>query len=184
MANRSDREPGHPAECPGHHSPQSRVGPSSRIPSGPAVTRTTASTGRTQDCTRPTRQKLNSPLAMREPSTQDGLETTPSRRFAPDPTQSSEFPVGMLGSGHETNHLRTSESQTGQGLGNKASQNSKSGKSISRLCHGGACQRIRLKGQSGVLLRVLHPIHRLSFTGLAGTAYKERAYAHEALASS
>ena len=31
----------------------------------------TASTGRTQDCTRPTRQKLNSPLAMREPSTQD-----------------------------------------------------------------------------------------------------------------
>ncbi len=37
MANRSDREPGHPAGCPGRHSPQSRVGPSSRIPSGPAV---------------------------------------------------------------------------------------------------------------------------------------------------
>jgi hypothetical protein len=38
MANRSDREPGHPAECPRHHSLQSRVGPSSRIPSGPAAT--------------------------------------------------------------------------------------------------------------------------------------------------
>ena len=37
MANRSDREPGHPAECPRHHSLQSRVGPSSRIPSGPAA---------------------------------------------------------------------------------------------------------------------------------------------------
>jgi hypothetical protein len=37
MANRSDREPGHPAECPGRRSPRSRVGPSSRIPSGPAV---------------------------------------------------------------------------------------------------------------------------------------------------
>jgi hypothetical protein len=37
MANRSDREPGHPAVCPGRHSPRSRVGPSSRMPSGPAV---------------------------------------------------------------------------------------------------------------------------------------------------
>lgn len=37
MAYRSDREPGHPAERPRHHSLQSRVGPSSRIPSGPAV---------------------------------------------------------------------------------------------------------------------------------------------------
>ncbi len=37
MANRSDREPGHPAASPGRDSSQSRVGPSSRIPSGPAV---------------------------------------------------------------------------------------------------------------------------------------------------
>src|SRR6187402_3313966 len=54
MAHRSDREPGHPAECPRRHSLQSRVGPSSRIPSGPAVRRPTAPTGRTEDCTRPT----------------------------------------------------------------------------------------------------------------------------------
>jgi hypothetical protein len=38
MAHRSDREQGHPAECPRRHSLLSRVGPSSRIPSRPAVT--------------------------------------------------------------------------------------------------------------------------------------------------
>ena len=71
MAHRSDREPGHPAECPRRHSLHCRVGPSSRIPSGPAVKCTTASTGRTEDCTRPMRQILKSPLATREPSTED-----------------------------------------------------------------------------------------------------------------
>ena len=53
MAHRSDREQGHAAERPRHQSLQSRVAPSSRIPSGPAVRKTAASTGRTQDCTRP-----------------------------------------------------------------------------------------------------------------------------------
>ena len=38
MAHRSDREQGHPAECPRRHSLLSRVGPSSRTPSRPAVT--------------------------------------------------------------------------------------------------------------------------------------------------
>ncbi|MDF3064016.1 MAG: hypothetical protein K0S06_4125 [Microvirga sp.] len=37
MANRSDRGRGQPAECPGHQSPQSRMGPRPRKPSGPAV---------------------------------------------------------------------------------------------------------------------------------------------------
>ena len=37
MANRSDREPGQPAECPRRHSLKSRMGPCSRTPSGPAV---------------------------------------------------------------------------------------------------------------------------------------------------
>jgi hypothetical protein len=54
MAHRSDREPGHPAKCRRHHSLHCRMGPSSRIPSGPAVITPTALTGRTEDCTRPT----------------------------------------------------------------------------------------------------------------------------------
>ncbi len=70
MANRSDRGSGHPAQCPGHNSPQSRMGPDPRKPSWPAVT-CTAQTGRTQDCTRPPRQHFKSLLATREPSTQD-----------------------------------------------------------------------------------------------------------------
>ncbi len=70
MANRSDRGSGHPDGCLGHNSPQSRMGPDPRNPSRPAVT-ITASTGRTQDCTRPPRQHFKSFLATREPSTQD-----------------------------------------------------------------------------------------------------------------
>jgi hypothetical protein len=70
MANRSDRGSGHPAQCLGHNSPQSRMGPDPRNPSRPAVI-PTASTGRTQDCTRPPRQHFKSLLATREPSTQD-----------------------------------------------------------------------------------------------------------------
>jgi transposase len=50
MANRLDRGWGRAEKCPGRHSPQSRVAPDPRKPSGPAVTNT-ASTGRTQDCT-------------------------------------------------------------------------------------------------------------------------------------
>ena len=46
MAHRSDREPGYPAECPRHHSLRSRVGPSSRIPLGPAVEEKAAYDGR------------------------------------------------------------------------------------------------------------------------------------------
>ena len=80
MANRSDRELGHPAECLRRQSLLSRVGPNSRIPSGPAVFETTASTGRTQDCTRPAAKNITSPLATREPSTQDLLR--PDRRGA------------------------------------------------------------------------------------------------------
>ena len=37
MANRSDRGWGKPERCPGRNSPQSRVGPDPRKPSGPAV---------------------------------------------------------------------------------------------------------------------------------------------------
>ncbi len=69
MANRSDRGWGQPDLCPGRKSPQSRMGPYPRIPSRPAV-QDTASTGRTQDCTRPKRH-TNKILAIREPSTQD-----------------------------------------------------------------------------------------------------------------
>ena len=70
MAHRSDREPGHPAECPRRHSLQSRVGPSSRIPSGPAVR--ADRTNRPDRRLHPTkRQNLKSPLATREPSTED-----------------------------------------------------------------------------------------------------------------
>ncbi|MEM6898267.1 MAG: hypothetical protein AAF583_00650 [Pseudomonadota bacterium] len=71
MAHRSDREPGHPAECPRHQSLQSRVGPSSRIPSWPAVQCSTAQTGRTEDCTRPIHQTLKSTLVTREPAIED-----------------------------------------------------------------------------------------------------------------
>src|SRR5438874_9041 len=70
MAIRSDWGGGQPAECPGRHSPISRMGPHPCIPSGPAVMGT-APTGRTQDCTRPPRHTIKSTLAMREPSTQD-----------------------------------------------------------------------------------------------------------------
>lgn len=45
-------------------------GPAREDREGQRSTRATAWTGRTQDCTRPTRQKLCSPAAMREPSTQ------------------------------------------------------------------------------------------------------------------
>jgi len=38
--------------------------------------KTTASTGRTQDCTRPSRQNIKSGLATREPSTQDLWQNT------------------------------------------------------------------------------------------------------------
>ncbi len=83
MANRSDRELGHPAESPRRQSLQSRVGPSSRILSGPAVLETTASTGRTQDCTRPSRQNSNRAL-------QRGSH--PHRTFPTSP----ESPLGKL----------------------------------------------------------------------------------------
>jgi hypothetical protein len=48
-----------PPNVKGYPSLQSRVGPSSRTPSGPAVARKAASTGRTQDCTRPTVRTSN-----------------------------------------------------------------------------------------------------------------------------
>jgi transposase len=90
MAYRSDREQGHPAECPRHHSLPSRVGPSSRIPSGPAVTTPTASTGRTEDCTRPPARNVKSPLQC---------GSHPQRTFAhrqeSTPKQSST-PNGLL----------------------------------------------------------------------------------------
>jgi len=70
MANRSDREQGQPTKCPRRHSLISRMGPSSRTPSGPAVQISTASTGRTEDCTRPT-PLHHFTLATREPSTED-----------------------------------------------------------------------------------------------------------------
>jgi len=83
MAHRSDREPGYPVECPRHHSLQSRVGPSSRIPSGPAVYADRIN--RPDRRLHPTqRQNLKSPLATREPSTEDtqGCEfATQNRSF-------------------------------------------------------------------------------------------------------
>ena len=57
MANRSGRGLGKPDGCPGHNSPLNRVGLNPRKPSRPAVM-CTASTGRTQDCTRPQRQSF------------------------------------------------------------------------------------------------------------------------------
>ena len=54
MAYRSDREQGQPSERPRRYSLFCRMGPGSRIPSGPAVSNKAASTGRTEDCTRPT----------------------------------------------------------------------------------------------------------------------------------
>ena len=54
MAYRSDREQGQPSERPRRDSLLSSLGPSSRIPSGPAASNTAASTGRTEVCTRPT----------------------------------------------------------------------------------------------------------------------------------
>ena len=53
MADRSDREQGQPNRCPRRHSLMNRMGPCSRTPSGPAVSQPTASTARTEDCTRP-----------------------------------------------------------------------------------------------------------------------------------
>jgi hypothetical protein len=60
MANRSDRGLGQPDKCPGRNSPQSRMGPDPRKPSRPAIM-PTASTGRTQDCTRPKRHTKKYP---------------------------------------------------------------------------------------------------------------------------
>jgi len=71
MAHRSDREPGHPDQCPRRHSLQSRVGPSSAdtiMASG----REKGRTNRPDTRLHPTnRQIIKSSLAMREPSTQD-----------------------------------------------------------------------------------------------------------------
>ena len=63
-------EPGYPAECLRHHSLQSRVAPSSRIPSGPAVEkRPQRQAGHKTAPDQPS--NIKSPLATREPSTQD-----------------------------------------------------------------------------------------------------------------
>lgn len=78
MANRSDRELGQPSECPRRYSLISSVGPSSRTPSGPAVFFTTASTGRTEVCTRPNANILHFALATREPST-EAIRQSPNR---------------------------------------------------------------------------------------------------------
>ncbi len=73
MANRSDRGLGQPDECLGRNSPHSRMGPNPRKPSRPAVT-ITASTGRTQDCTRPPRQHFKSFLATRVSGTKQSAQ--------------------------------------------------------------------------------------------------------------
>src|SRR5712664_2674888 len=68
MANRSDREQGQPSECPRRHRLISRMGTCSRTPSG-QQSQLTASTGRTEDGTRPM-PLINLALATREPSTE------------------------------------------------------------------------------------------------------------------
>ena len=71
MANRSDREPGQPAERLRHQSLLSRVGPGSRIPSWPAAVETGCTQRPDTRLLLTNRQNVKSPLAMREPSTHD-----------------------------------------------------------------------------------------------------------------
>jgi hypothetical protein len=68
MANRSDRELAKSAECLWHQASIAEWNPARGYHQGQRSV--TAPTGRTQDCTRPM-PNIKSPLATREPSTQD-----------------------------------------------------------------------------------------------------------------
>ena len=87
---------------PTRHGLISTMGPSSRTPSGPAVQKSTASTGRTEDCTRPT-PLHHSTLATREPSTEDGRLATPpaAHRRAPERSPSPSPWAGPRRSGSQ-----------------------------------------------------------------------------------
>ncbi len=74
MQNRSNRGSGKPVWVKAHQARAFDWDPIRRIALGPAVM-STASTGRTHDCTRPACINVKTNLANREPSTHDPLRT-------------------------------------------------------------------------------------------------------------
>jgi hypothetical protein len=128
MAHRSDREPGHPAECRRHQACKAEWDPSSRIPSGPAVNQK-GRTNRPDRRLHPTsRHNVKSPLATREPSTED-IHPIIHERLVPVSGQSpSPTAMGAM--------LLPAECRE---LGSVAALRSTAGTSASR----GACRQIR-----------------------------------------